>query len=127
MITYLFFQELEDIEEQWRTESNDLVALVSRLQEENRRYQKQQSPSSDGGATITDVNLLRNTSTNASTDSTTNLSTNNDFQLLQRLRCQIDKQRNELKAKDNELETKISEVENVIFFYFFVSPFLNVT
>lgn len=111
------FQELEDIEEQWRTESNDLVALVSRLQEENRRYQKQQSPSSSD-CSITDVNLLRNTPINAA-DSTANLSTNNDFQLLQRLRCQIDKQRNELKAKDSELQIKISEVENVIGFFSF--------
>ena len=32
-----FFKELEQIEEHWRQESHDLVAMVTRLQEENRK------------------------------------------------------------------------------------------
>lgn len=92
-----------------------MVALVSRLQEENRRYQKQHSPSTDGvitGIVENSSDFLRNKTAG---DLSPNLSTNNDFQLLQRLRCQIDKQRNELKTKDNELQTKIGEAENVSF------------
>lgn len=34
---YSFTQELEQIEEHWRQESRDLVEMVTRLQEENRR------------------------------------------------------------------------------------------
>jgi hypothetical protein len=33
----LIFKELEQIEEHWRQESHDLVAMVTRLQEENRK------------------------------------------------------------------------------------------
>lgn len=33
----LLFKELEQIEEHWRQESHDLVAMVTRLQEENRK------------------------------------------------------------------------------------------
>lgn len=33
----LIFQELEQIEENWKQESRDLVAMVTRLQDENTR------------------------------------------------------------------------------------------
>lgn len=33
----MHLQELEQIEDHWREESRDLVAMVTRLQEENRK------------------------------------------------------------------------------------------
>jgi hypothetical protein len=50
----LFFKELEQIEEHWRQESRDLVAMVTRLQEENRKLssslaERQDHSPEDGG------------------------------------------------------------------------------
>ena len=49
-------QELEQIEEAWRAETEELMALVSRLQEENRRLQaerEEDTPSAAPGAIST--------------------------------------------------------------------------
>lgn len=91
-----FERELEVIEEQWRTESKELVNLVSRLQEENRRLakgqgqdtqqqQQQQQPETptDGGA------------------------------VLQSLKTMVEKQRDELKLKEKLLQEKCCDVEMV--------------
>uniref|UniRef100_A0A1B0DR21 Uncharacterized protein n=1 Tax=Phlebotomus papatasi TaxID=29031 RepID=A0A1B0DR21_PHLPP len=92
--------ELETIEEQWRNESRDLVALVSRLQDENKRLatQLQSGTDSDSGVEF-------------QMDSTG--SQGGDFQLMQRLRSQVDKQRNDLMRKDMELEEKIGDIESL--------------
>jgi predicted DNA-binding ribbon-helix-helix protein len=42
-----FFKELEQIEEHWRQESHDLVAMVTRLQEENRKLSSSLAESQD--------------------------------------------------------------------------------
>jgi RILP-like protein 1 len=64
----LHHQELEQIEEHWRSESRELVALVGRLQEENRRLAGQlepmNSPSADMEASFVgrlrdDADVLR--------------------------------------------------------------------
>lgn len=106
-------QELEAIEEQWRTESNDLMTMVSRLQDENRRILKQQStsPSHTPDPSSNDppppAALKKDDKPAiASTGQT-------DFQMLQRLRAQIEKQRHDLKLKEVDLQAKSSEVENV--------------
>lgn len=91
---FLFTKELELIEEQWRAESNDLLSLVSNLQEENRRLQKLLSPIGESKPT--------NTTLLARDDSSANPA-QSDFQVLQRLRAQIEKHRKELKIKEAEL------------------------
>lgn len=86
-----FEKELESIEEQWRTETRELVDLVSSLQEENKRIiQQQQELQSQASSGLV-----------------------SDSQVLQRLKQQIHKQRDEIKTKDRELQEKIGDVENL--------------
>lgn len=71
--------------------------MVSNLQEENRRLQKSLGPTSElkSTNTITPTVLARD-------DSASN-STTPDFQVLQRLRGQIEKHRKDMKTRDAEL------------------------
>lgn len=105
-VFFFLHQELEAVEEQWHCETSELAALVSRLQEENRRISKQaESPKhNDGNATSNE--LCKN-------DSTANLLNASDFQKMQRLRGQMEKQRDDLKCRDQEIEEKNNEIENV--------------
>lgn len=101
-------QELEAIEEQWRAERSELVALVGRLQEENRRIQKlQESPShvSLSAGNVDDQTFAD--------DATANLLSASDFQVMQRLRSQIEKQREEIKHKEEKLQEENNEIEGV--------------
>lgn len=124
------------------------MSMVSRLEEENRRYQKehqehqveQQSPTSptsmkkkintkiDMSTSMTASLLIANNETLTSDGGGKNSCSGNgtgadnvvgggtsDIYLLQRLRGQIDKHRDELKIKNRELNERISEVENVMF------------
>ncbi|KAL6428102.1 hypothetical protein ACFW04_008464 [Cataglyphis niger] len=86
-----FEKELEQIEEHWRQESRDLVAMVTRLQEENRRLAEALQESSD---TITPSQEV-------------------DIAVLQHLRSMIDKQRDQIRARDRELSQKTAEIENL--------------
>lgn len=87
-------QELEAIEEQWRIESRELVSVVSKLQDENRRLVKVQ-----GLSQAAEVPQESNSDSDA---------------MLQRLQTVIDKQREELRVKERKLQEKISESEAVI-------------
>lgn len=84
-----FERELEIIEEQWRMESKELVNLVSRLQEENRRLAKGQ-----GQEMVATVPA-------------------EDGTVLQSLRATLEKQRDELKLKEKLLQEKNGDVEIV--------------
>lgn len=97
---------MEAIEEQWHNETNELVALVTRLQEENRRIQKQQESPKHDDAKLRDRHL-------SESSSTANLLNASDFQKMQLLRGQMEQQRDELKVRDQEIEEKNSEIENV--------------
>ncbi|KAH8286622.1 hypothetical protein KR018_001812 [Drosophila ironensis] len=107
-----FDKELEFIEEQWRGETNELVELVSSLQDENKRLVKQtqdlqsaSAQSSGLGASLTEsiISITNNELHSALSDS----------QVLQRLKEQIYKQRDELKQRDRELQDKYSELEHL--------------
>ncbi|XP_015592894.1 RILP-like protein homolog isoform X2 [Cephus cinctus] len=91
-----FEKELEQIEEHWRQESRDLVGMVTRLQEENRRLatalQESRSDSQDSAYTA---------------------SQEVDVAVLQRLRTMIDKQRDQIRARDRDISQKNSEIENL--------------
>lgn len=85
-----------------------MVALVSRLQEENRRIQKlQESPSHESKISDDSEEQL------AKNGSAANLLNATDFQVMQRLRAQIEKQRDELKTKDQRVQDGNNEIENV--------------
>lgn len=91
-----FERELEAIEEQWRKETKELVLLVSRLQEENRRLMKFQSPNFEK-----DVNELQDHDVAV------------DAELLQRLKHTIEKQRDEIRIKDKELDEKRNDIDKL--------------
>ncbi|KAH8420340.1 hypothetical protein KR009_009455 [Drosophila setifemur] len=107
-----FEKELELIEEQWRSETNELVELVSSLQDENKRLAKQtqdlqsaSAQSSGLGASLTESIISM---TNHELHSALS-----DTQVLQRLKEQIYKQRDELKQRERELQDKYSELEHL--------------
>lgn len=100
-------QELETIEEQWHNETKELMELVNRLQEENRRIKQSDSyKDSHGDGKFTSKTQPLDT---------TNLLNESDFQKLKRLRGQMEKQRDELMCRDQEIEEKNTEIENVSF------------
>ncbi|XP_072381355.1 RILP-like protein homolog isoform X1 [Diabrotica undecimpunctata] len=86
-----FEKELEIIEEQWRSETKELVSMVSKLQEENRRLVKEHSPNH------TPANLTP--------------TTEND--ILQRLKDSVEKQRDEIRFKEKLLQEKNLDVDNL--------------
>lgn len=107
-----FEREMEVLEEQWRTETNELVEMVQTLQDENKRLVKQtqdlqssSAHSSGLGASLTEsIISITNNELNAALT---------DTQVLQRLKEQIYKQRDELKEKEHELQEKYGEIENL--------------
>ncbi|XP_075218925.1 rab interacting lysosomal protein like isoform X2 [Lycorma delicatula] len=92
-----FERELEQIEDHWREETQDLVAMVTKLQEENRKLisslAAKEDSSSDGPSQV--------------------MSPEVDICVLQRLRGMVDKLREQLRAKDKEIAAKNAEVENL--------------
>lgn len=92
-------------------ETKELVDLVNRLQEENRRIKQTDSynHSSDTG----DTNKVPKNQAGA-----LNLLNESDFQKMKRLRGQMEKQRDELMCRDQEIEEKNTEIENVRFHLF---------
>lgn len=108
---FLFFssQELETIEDQWHSETEDLRELVNRLQEENRRF-KQNTYKNVDGIALADGKQVPNSEQDVS-----NLLNESDFQKLKRMRGQMEKQRDDLMCRDQEIEEKNTEIENVNF------------
>lgn len=119
---------METIEEQWHNETKELRDLVNRLQDENRRIKQSDSAKQMNE----DLNKAKHSTPSI------NLLNESDFQKLQRLRGQMEKQRDELMVRDQEIEEKNSEIENVcacipipemefrilkIFYFHFSSPF----
>ncbi|KAK5638223.1 hypothetical protein RI129_012518 [Pyrocoelia pectoralis] len=89
-----FEKELEAIEEQWRSESKELLALVSRLQEENRKLVK-----------------VQGTSQLPERISPTEIVNNSD--MLQKLQLSLEKQRDEIRAKEKLLQEKCYDMEKM--------------
>jgi chromosome segregation ATPase len=85
-------KELEVIEEQWRAETKELLAVVSRLQEENRRLAKDASPSHQP---------LSPTLQHGNGD------------VLQKLKDSVEKQRDEIRIKDKLLQDKCCDIDNL--------------
>ncbi|XP_043250158.1 RILP-like protein homolog [Colletes gigas] len=94
-----FEKELEQIEEHWRQESRELVGMVTRLQEENRRLAEAlQESRSDS---------------QYSSKQTFTASQEVDIAVLQHLRSMIDKQRDQIRVRDKELQQKNVDIENL--------------
>ncbi|XP_067014678.2 RILP-like protein homolog isoform X2 [Anabrus simplex] len=92
-----FEKELEQIEEHWREESRELVAMVTRLQEENRKLSSSlaergdRSPDDTAHASSPEVDVL----------------------VLQRLRSLIDHQRDQIRSRDRELASKTNDIDSL--------------
>lgn len=91
---------MESIEEQWRSESRDLLTLVNRLQDENRRMQKQLATTPTGN--------VQNASTIPSPSHQPN-----EAQIIQNLTLQLEKQRDEMKTKDREILEQSTELDQL--------------
>lgn len=88
-----FERELEVIEEQWRSETKELVSMVTKLQEENRKLVKDQNPNQQSPSTPPD--LIQ------------------DAEMLQRLKDNLEKQRDEIREKEKLLQEKCLAVDNL--------------
>ncbi|KYB26082.1 RILP-like protein homolog [Tribolium castaneum] len=88
-----FEKELEAIEEQWRSETKELLSVVTRLQEENRRLAKDNSTSPHRQVPP--------------------LSPPPNGDMLQKLKDSVEKQRDEIRLKDNLLQEKCHDIENL--------------
>uniref|UniRef100_A0A0A9Y0R2 RILP-like n=1 Tax=Lygus hesperus TaxID=30085 RepID=A0A0A9Y0R2_LYGHE len=93
-----FEKELEQIEEHWRDESKELVAVVNKLQDENKKLNKSLEAKQD----------------TSSVNNAQPLSPELDIAVLQKSRASIDKLRDQLKFKDKEINLKSAEIENHI-------------
>ncbi|CAH0548611.1 unnamed protein product [Brassicogethes aeneus] len=91
-----FEKELEAIEDQWRSETNELVCMVSKLQEENRRLIKSSSPTHTFTSSGSSIENLEN-----------------DGAILQRLKDSIEKQRDDIRFKEKVLQEKCLDNENL--------------
>lgn len=107
IIFFFVSQELETIEEQWHNETKELRDLVNRLQDENRRMKQTDNAKA--------LNEEANKTSSKGQSQPINLLNESDYQKLQRLRGQMEKQRDELMCRDQEIEEKNSEIENVCF------------
>ena len=106
----IFFQELEQIEDMWRTEMKDLSGLVTRLQEENTRLSSSlrertesmvQDESNDGGAGACDSGIF------------TNGLSQSDIEMLNRLKEAFDRQASQLHTQEKELSGRLKDIQSV--------------
>lgn len=119
---------MEQIEEHWREESRDLEAMVSHLQEENRKMssllaEKRQAEKSADPGIFNCVALIINywcacfgiLFFGDLWFSGALLSPEVDMALVQRLRALVDRLKDQLRQRDRELQSKQTEVDSVIF------------
>ncbi|KAH1011748.1 hypothetical protein HUJ04_001050 [Dendroctonus ponderosae] len=87
-----FERELEAIEEQWRSETKELVSMVAKLQEENRKLVKVQNPNNQSPTTPPD---------------------GNDAEMLQKLKDSLEKHREEIREKEKLIQEKCLDADNL--------------
>ncbi|KAK6636560.1 hypothetical protein RUM43_010222 [Polyplax serrata] len=91
-----FERELEQIEEHWKSETKDLVTVLAKVQEENKRLR---------GAVADQKDVLMTTETTIASEV--------DVVVLQRLKAMVDNQREQIRNKEKELTMKLSELESL--------------
>ncbi|XP_003746766.1 RILP-like protein homolog [Galendromus occidentalis] len=105
-----FEQELEQIEDMWRSEMKDLSCLVTRLQEENTRLSSSlrektesmiQDESTDGGPGACDSGIF------------TNGLSQSDIEMLNRLKEAFDRQASQLHTQEKELAQRLQDIESL--------------
>lgn len=100
-------KEMESIEEQWRIETRDLLQLISRLQNENRRLVKAQN-----NDTLSPKSYQSDTpSVESQPDNM--FCSNCDSSTISKLKSKINEQSGELKVKEREIHEKTSEISSL--------------
>ncbi|XP_065201364.1 RILP-like protein homolog isoform X2 [Planococcus citri] len=89
-----FEKELEQIEEDWRKESNHLLAVIAKLQEENKRL----------ASIVANESYFEQESSSNSEE---------DVNVVNQLQHQLDLLRDKVKVQNVELNAKNSEIENL--------------
>ncbi|CAG9559253.1 unnamed protein product [Danaus chrysippus] len=97
---YLIAQEIEAIEEQWRTESAELVTAVARLQDENKRLRRTINSPADG-------EFWKWTSAPPSP------AREHDQEVLSRLSSTAEKQRSTLRHQELQLQEKQQLIDSL--------------
>ncbi|XP_062544703.1 RILP-like protein homolog isoform X2 [Armigeres subalbatus] len=100
-------KEMESIEEQWRIETRDLLQLISRLQNENRRLIKAQS-----NDTLSPKGYQSDTPS-VDSQSGNMFCTTCDSSTISKLKSKINEQSDELKLKEREFHEKQSEISSM--------------
>ncbi|XP_030040126.1 RILP-like protein homolog isoform X2 [Manduca sexta] len=90
-----FEKEIEAIEEQWRTESAELVTAVARLQEENKRLRRTINAPADG------------------TSAPPSPAREHDQEVLSRLSSTAEKQRATLRLQEVQLQEKQQQIDSL--------------
>ncbi|KAI5725956.1 hypothetical protein M8J77_022110 [Diaphorina citri] len=90
-----FEKEVEEIEESWKEETQQLVEMVNRLQEENKKLSKRLEH--EGSSPMKSQQL----------------SPEIDISVLQKLRGQVDSLRDQMRLKEKELGYRNSDVDNL--------------
>lgn len=93
-------REIEQLEENWKKESHELLATIGRLQEENRKLKSSLQE--------TAKELQQTASVSKSP-----VSREPDWDLFERLREVNEKQREQLRYKDKEFQDKLAELESL--------------
>ncbi|XP_050521028.1 RILP-like protein homolog isoform X2 [Daktulosphaira vitifoliae] len=91
-------QEMEQIEEKWREDYNELLNTVSRLQEDNHKLTKSVQAAKKDKIVETKSQVL---------------SPDIDTVALQRLRSTVDQMRDTIRKQDQELTSKCNEVDSL--------------
>lgn len=100
-------KEMESIEEQWRLETRDLLQLISRLQNENRRLIKAQNNESLSSKSY------QNDAGSVECQPENTCCANCDSSTISKLKSKMNEQTDEMKYKERELHDKLSEVNNL--------------
>lgn len=98
---------MESIEEQWRIETRDLLQLISRLQNENRRLIKAQNNDSLSSKSY------QNDTPSVESQHSNIFCANCDSSTISKLKSKINEQSDEMKYKERELHEKLSEMTNM--------------
>ena len=97
-------REIEQLEESWKKESHELLATISRLQEDNRKL--------EASLKETAKELQQTASVTSSSKSPVSRG-ELDWDLFEKLREVNEKQREQLRSKDKDYQDKVAQVESL--------------
>uniref|UniRef100_A0A1I8IQW4 Homeobox domain-containing protein n=1 Tax=Macrostomum lignano TaxID=282301 RepID=A0A1I8IQW4_9PLAT len=110
-----FERELEQIEELWRNETQELMDVVSRLQEDNRRLQQELQTAKEGGESTTvqqqQQQTLQQQQAGGSLLKKQSSKETAELQVLVKLKATVEAQRDQIRSLQRELAQRQADVE----------------